>query len=252
MARDQDFFKYLGVATELSSRNRPLRLRLNLPDGLNDELLLPQRVFGSETLCGGIEYRVLCVSSDECLPLKKLIAVPATLQFVTDTGGLRNVCGLVTEACSGDSDGGLASYQLLIRDALAVLEKRTNTRVFRNMSEVDIVQRILNEWRHRDSTLGVCFKHEVDEVFHIREYPKREFTMQHNESDAAFIRRLLKRRGIGWYVRAESDEYPMHTLVLFNRAESMPRNAAGTIRYHRDAATEERDTITSRSAVRSL
>ncbi|WP_254441965.1 type VI secretion system Vgr family protein [Duganella vulcania] len=252
MARDQDFFNYLGVARELSANNRPLRLQLDLPGGLNDELLLPQRVFGSETVCGGIEYRVLCVSSDACLPLKKLIAVPATLHIVTDIGELRSVCGLVTEASSGDSDGGLASYQVLIRDALAILEKRTNTRVFRNMDEVEIVQRILNEWRHKDPTLGVCFKHEVDEVFHMRQYPKREFTMQHNESDAAFIRRLLKRRGIGWYVRSEGGDYPLHTLVLFNRAESMRRNAAGTIRYHRDAATEERDTITSWSAVRSL
>ncbi|MYN19965.1 type VI secretion system tip protein VgrG [Rugamonas sp. FT107W] len=242
----------MGVARELSASNRPLRLQLSLPSGLNDELLLPQRVFGSETVCGGIEYRVLCVSSDACLPLKKLIAVPATLHIVTDIGELRSVCGLVTEASSGDSDGGLASYQVLIRDALAILEKRTNTRVFRNMDEVEIVQRILNEWRHKDPTLGVCFKHEVDEVFHMRQYPKREFTMQHNESDAAFIRRLLKRRGIGWYVRSEGGDYPLHTLVLFNRAESMRRNAAGTIRYHRDAATEERDTITSWSAVRSL
>nr|WP_301549473.1 type VI secretion system Vgr family protein [Duganella sp. BJB1802] len=92
----------------------------------------------------------------------------------------------------------------------------------------------------------------MDEFFTIREYPQREFTMQHNESDAAFIRRLLKRRGIGWYVRAVGGEYPVHTLVLFNNADSLRRNAAGTISYHRDAATEERDTITSWSAVRSL
>ncbi|MYM90766.1 type VI secretion system tip protein VgrG [Rugamonas sp. FT82W] len=242
----------MGVAKELVTSNRPLRLRLDLPGGVNDDMLLPQRVFGSETLCGGIEYRVLCVSSNAQLPLKEMIAVPAALDFVTDQGDLRSVCGIVTEACSGDSDGGLASYQLVLRDALALLEKRNNTRVFRNMDEVEIVQRILNEWRQNSSILGVCFKHELDEFFTIREYPQREFTMQHNESDAAFIRRLLKRRGIGWYVRAVGGEYPVHTLVLFNNADSLRRNAAGTIRYHRDAATEERDTITSWSAVRSL
>ncbi|MQA23232.1 type VI secretion system tip protein VgrG [Rugamonas sp. FT103W] len=242
----------MGLAKELVTRNRPLRLRLDLPGGVNDDMLLPQRVFGTEALCGGIEYRVLCVSANASLPLKEMIAVPAALEFVTDRGDLRSVCGIVTEASSGDSDGGLASYQLVLRDALSILEKRINTRVFRNMDEVEIVQRILNEWRHKSSILGVCFKHEVDEFFNQREYPQREFTMQHNESDAAFIRRLLKRRGIGWYVRAEGGEYPMHTLVLFNNADSLRQNAAGTIRYHRDAATEERDTITSWSAVRSL
>ncbi len=252
MESDNDFFSFMGLAKELVASNRPLRLRLDLPGGVNDDMLLPQRVFGSESLCGGIEYRVLCVSSDAYLPLKQMIAVPAALEFVTDVGDLRSVCGIVTEASSGDSDGGLASYQLVLRDALSILEKRTNTRVFRHMDEVEIVQRILNEWRQKNATLGVCFKHEVDECFHQREYPQREFTMQHNESDAAFIRRLLKRRGIGWFVRAEGGEYPVHTLVLFNNADSLRQNAAGTIRYHRDAATEQRDTITSWSAVRSL
>ncbi|TFW13321.1 type VI secretion system tip protein VgrG [Duganella callida] len=239
----------MTAARELVTSNRPLRLRLELPGGFNDDLLLPQRVYGTEHICGGIEYRVLCVSGEVQLPLKQMIAVPARLEIVTDRGALRSVCGIVTEASSGDSDGGLASYQLVLRDALAILEKRTNTRVFRNMDEVEIVQRILNEWRHKNSVLGVCFKHELCEAFELRTYPKREFTMQHNESDAHFIRRLLKRRGIGWYVRANGDS---HTLVLFNRSDTLRQNAAGTVRYHRDSATEQRDTITRWSAVRSL
>jgi type VI secretion system secreted protein VgrG len=246
---DRDFFGFMGLIKELVTDNRPLRLRLDLPGGVNDDMLLPQRVFGSETICGGIEYRVLCVSASAQLPLKQMIAAPAVLEFVTDRGDLRSVCGIVTEASSGDSDGGLASYQLVLRDALAILEKRTNTRVFRNMDEVEIVQRILNEWRQKSPVLGSCFRQELDEAFELRTYPKREFTMQHNESDAAFIRRLLKRRGVGWYIRAGE---MMHTLVLFNNADSLRQNAAGTIRYHRDSATEQRDTITSWSAVRSL
>ena len=250
---DNDFFSFMGLAKELVTSNRPLRLRLDLPGGINDDMLLPQRVMGTETLCGGIEYRVLCVSGSAHLPLKQMIAVPAALDFVTDSGALRSVCGIVTEAAAGDSDGGLASYQLVLRDALAILEKRTNTRVFRDMNEVEIVQRILNEWRQKSPILGTTFAHEVDEAFAQREYPRREFTMQHNESDAAFIRRLLKRRGIGWYIRAVGDgEAPMHTLVLFNNAVSLRQNAAGIVRYHRDGATEERDAITSWTAVRTL
>lgn len=248
-----EFFAFKSMVKELVTTNRPLRLRLDLPEGINDDMLLPQRVFGTETLCGGIEYRILCVSSNVNLPLKQMIAVPAALQIVTDRGDLRSVCGIITQASSGDSDGGLASYQLVLRDALAIMEKRINTRVFLQMEEMEIVRQILNEWRHKSPILGVCFKHEVDEAFSIRQYPQREFTMQHNESDAAFIRRLLKRRGIGWYIRAVGDnEVPMHTLVMFNNASSLRQNCAGTIRYHRDSATEERDTITSWGAVRDL
>jgi type VI secretion system secreted protein VgrG len=48
--------------------------------------LLVKRVTGSETLCGGLEYRLLCVPTDAHLPLKKFIALPIELQFVTDRG----------------------------------------------------------------------------------------------------------------------------------------------------------------------
>lgn len=163
-----DFLSFMVQAKELVTSNRPMRLRLDLPEGVSEDVLLPQRVFGSETVCGGIDYRVLCVSDRVDLPLKKVIAVPAALQFVTDRGDLRSVCGIITEASSGDSDGGLASYQIVLRDALSVLEKRTNTRVFRHMDEVEIVQRILNEWRHKSPILGICFKHELDDNFNIR------------------------------------------------------------------------------------
>jgi type VI secretion system secreted protein VgrG len=119
---DDNFFSFMTLAKELVTDNRPLRLRLDLPGGANDDMLLPQRVYGTESICGGIEYSVLCVAANVQLPLKQLIAVPAVLEFVTDRGDLRAVCGIVTEASSGDSDGGLASYQLVLRDALAILE----------------------------------------------------------------------------------------------------------------------------------
>ena len=93
MGLDNDFFSFMSMPKELVTFNRPIRLKLDLPGGVNDDMLLPQRVFGTETLCGGIDYRILCVSSNATLPLKQLIAVPAALQFVTDQGDLRSVCG---------------------------------------------------------------------------------------------------------------------------------------------------------------
>jgi type VI secretion system secreted protein VgrG len=250
---ESDLLDFLVQPKDLITTNRPLRLRLDCSTQLSDDMLLPQRVYGAESICGGLEYRILCVSARAQLPLKEFIGLPAALDFVTDRGELRSVCGIVTEAAAGDSDGGLASYQLLLRDALSIMDKRINTRVFRNKDEVEIVQLILDEWRLGNRIVGICFKHELADFFDTQPYPKREFTMQHNESDGAFIRRLLKRRGIAWYFRADHGQDTLfHTLVLFNRADSLRQNAAGTIRYHRDSATEERDSITSWSAVRTL
>ena len=246
----------------LSTANRPLRLHLAHPNGWPDGLLLPQRIEGTEALCDGVTYRVLCVSPDACIPLKELIALPAELQIVTDRGDLRSLCGIVTEAAAGESDGGLATYQLVIRDALVLLDKRNNSRIFRQKHELDIVRLLFAEWLQRCPALAAAFGLEVDAALSLQAFSKREFTMQCNESDAAFIRRLLRRRGINWFFRAEQGDCaegkaedgatPRHTLVLFSDGKRLKRNAAASLRFHRDGATEERDAITAWSAVRTL
>jgi len=256
------FLRVLRHEQSLSTAHRALRLRLAHAEGLEGEVLLPQQVTGTESICGGIEYRVACVSSDPALPLKQFIALPAELQIVTDRGALRSVCGIVVEARAGDSDGGLTTYQLVLRDALAIMEKRVNSRIFRNQNELAIVQVLFDEWRHANAVLAGAFEYELDTLLDLSRYPAREQTMQYNESDAAFVRRLLRRRGISWCVRAGRsrasnvdplhDRIPAHTLVLFADAARLPTNAAGTVRYHRDAAADARDTISAWSAARSL
>jgi len=260
---DDGFTSFMLLEQHLSAANRPLRMRLARPDGNSDDVLLPQRINGFEAMCDGLEYRVLCVADDACLPLKDFIALPVELQIVTDQGTLRSICGIVTEASAGESDGGLATYQLVIRDALAIMEKRVSTRIFRTKNELEIVEIMFTEWRQSNPVMAAAFDFEFDQALALRKFPRREFTMQHNESDAAFVRRLLKRRGVSWYFRAgraESgapksdgqDKAPAHTLVMFDDENRLKQNAAGTVRYHRDDATEERDTITAWSAMRML
>jgi type VI secretion system secreted protein VgrG len=250
---DTTFINLLVDHRDLVTSNRPVRLRIEHQSMFLEDVLLPQRVRGVETICGGFDYHVLCVALNVYLPLKEFIALPAAIDFVTDSGKLRTVTGVITEASSGDSDGGLASYQIVIRDALAVMDKRVNTRVFRNRNEVEIVQLLVDEWLQTSPVLATQFRLQIDELMTPSKYPAREFTMQYNESDAAFIRRLLKRRGINWHFQPDADKnYLAHCIVLWDHFESARPNAAGTVRYHRDAATEERDSITSWNAVRTL
>jgi len=256
------FLQVLRHEQSLSTAHRALRLRLAHAEGLAGDILLPQQVTGTESICGGIDYRVVCVATDPALPLKQFVALPAEVQIVTDRGSLRSICGIVSEVRSGDSDGSLATYQLVLRDALAIMEKRVNSRIFRNQNELGIVQTLFDEWRHANAVLAGAFEVELDPLLDLAAYPVREQTMQYNESDAAFVRRLLRRRGISWTIRPGRsrgtsvdplhDRIPAHTLVLFADAAQMPRNAAGTVRYHRDDATFERDTITAWGAARSL
>ena len=239
----------------LNSANRPIRLRLSTENGVLDDLLLVKRVSGAETICGGIEYSLLCVSSQAGMELKQFIANPVELQFVTDLGRLRAVCGIVAGAVEGQSDGGLATYQLIVRDAFSLLDQTCNTRVFRNASEVDITHIMLREWREANPIAARAFDFDVG---HLKTYPLREFTMQYNESNADFLRRLWKRRGIAWFIRpgpatnCGTDETASHTLVLFDDPMSIMENPAGAARYHRDHGTEQRDGIMAWHGARTL
>ena len=248
----------------LTARHRPLRLIFDSANGTGNETLLPQKVIGNEAICGGFEFRMLCVSESAKLPLKSFIGLPAELQIVTDRGELRRISGIVMEAASGQSDGGLATYQLVMRDALSVMESRVTTRVFRDKNELEIIQILVDEWRRRIPALATCFDLIIDSGLTHRPGPRRQFTMQHNESDSDFIRRLLQRRGIAWFFRSgivsgtgvtNTKGQPSrigHTLILFDDSGRLDQNAAGNIRFHRDDATEQRDTITGWSAIRAL
>lgn len=244
------------LPSDLTQANRPIRLRISHQNTVLDDILLVKRVSGEEKLCGGMEYRLFCVATHAALPLKEFIAQPVELQFVTDQGQLHSVCGIVAQASSGQSDGGLATYQLVVRDALALMEQRINTRVFRNLNEVDVSAALIREWRNLNPILAKAFDFETSAL--TQTYPPREFTMQHNESDAAFLRRLWKRRGMAWFFRSGdptdtgSASTPSHTLVLFDAVLSLAKNAAETVRFHRDAATEARDGVMNWSAVRTL
>ena len=242
---------YAFIASALTDANRPIRLRLWGAAGESAHGLLVKHASGSEAIDGGVEYTLLCVSRSAGLPLKDFIANPIELQFVTDDGALRCVCGLVAEAAEGQGDGGLATYHLRLRDAFSLLDQTCNTRVFRNASEVDITRTLLGEWRRANTVAALAFEFDLSA---LKSYPARAFTLQYNESSAAFLRRLWKRRGLSWFIRAGSNDagVPIHVLVLFDDALGLGRNAAGDIRFHRDGATETCDTVIAWHAVRTL
>lgn len=263
MQIDNELGSYMLLDKRLNADNRPIGLKLFHQDKQVNDVLLPQFVHGTESVCGGFEYQINCVATSYSLPLKEFIGLAATLEFVNDRGSLRKISGLVALASSGECDGAIASYQIVIRDAMAIMEQRVNTRVFRKLSWPQIVSVVLSEWPQMNNALAGTFDFEFASGFNLQNYPEREQTIQFNESDAAFVRRLLARSGIAWFFRPgrnrvwqqenlATETGPAHTLVLFDQQSKLEQNMAGVVRYHRDDATEQRDSVTRWMAVRKL
>ncbi|WP_438822302.1 type VI secretion system Vgr family protein [Burkholderia gladioli] len=241
-----------------SQDTRPFRIYWSSSQKDLAALLFLQRLDIREDLCGGIEGRLSCISTSSGVALQNFLGQPVTVQLVTDKGRLQSICGIVTDAHEGEFDGSLATYQLVIRDALSILERRINTRIFRTKSTVDIVEALAKEWRARSTTLATTFDVDLSRL-DASKYPVREQTLQFDESDADFIRRLCRREGIAWFIKAgggqsgaDPREQPFHTLVLFDSVTKLDQSPAGTVPYHADAAIGETDSITLLTTGRQL
>jgi type VI secretion system secreted protein VgrG len=247
------------AAGALDQNNRPVRLEWGTSQRTLQQVLILHRLDITEGLMSGINGNLTCVSSRADLPEKAFLALPVSVQMVTDRGQLHSINGIVTDVRAGQSDGSLSCYQLTIRDALSVMERRTNSRIFRSKTLPDILGILMQEWRQRSPTFASAFDFDLSALNRDR-YPVREVTRQVNETDAQFIRRLLRRDGANVFVKAgkatgnsgHGNDTPVHTLVFFDDPMKLPQAGTGTIRFHRDAATEERDSITLWSTTRSL
>lgn len=89
-----------------------------------------------------------------------------------------------------------AVYRVVLRPLLHGLAHRARSRLFQNLSAVDIVKQVLRETGVPDD--AVVWGTSV-------EYPVREVCVQYRESDLAFVLRLLEDEGIFyWFAHSEA------------------------------------------------
>ena len=232
-------------------------IRLRFPDHAGkvfDGVLLPQRVHIAEGVCEGLKAHITCLTTRADLPLNTLVGLSIEVQMVTDTGGLKRWCAVVTQVRQGESDGALTLVQLTAHDVFALMEQRRGSRLFLHKSLPEVVRTVLDGWRRRFPALAKCFDYKFLALQEDR-YPKRAFLMQAHQTDAAFLRSLLARDGVNWVFRPGPESpggTPMHELVLFDDAWRLPENAAGPVRFHRLDGTEPRDSITLLAPMHTL
>lgn len=216
-----------------------------------------QRIDGYHGINDGLSAELICLSTNPYIELKQFIGCQVAVDQVTDAGQLFRTTGIVTGASQGQSDGAFSLYRLTMQDATSLWHKRRNSRVFMNKSIVDIIEVIFKEWQNKSPLFASSLL--LDTSGLTKTYDVRPFSMQSNESDYAYLTRIMREESINWLVdeasylvASNSQNIEAQKLRLIDDNGQFQSLERRSIRYHRSNATEQYDSITSFIAQRQL
>lgn len=223
---------------------------------LNSQIML-QRIDGYHGINDGLSAELICLSTNPYIELKQFIGCQVAVDQVTDAGQLFRTTGIVTGASQGQSDGAFSLYRLTMQDATSLWHKRRNSRVFMNKSVVDIIEVIFKEWQSKSPLFASSLQLDTSSL--TKTYDIRPFSMQSNESDYAYLTRIMREESINWLVdearylvASNSQSIEAQKLRLIDDNAQFQSLERRTMRYHRSNATEQYDSITSFIAQRQL
>ncbi len=188
-----------ALQSVLSASGTLNRYRLDIPSSSSP--LDVEEFSGTESMSRMYSYDIIFTSTNKYLDASQLLRKPATL---TMGGGLletlteqKKVHGVITDfrRLSGSADQTL--YRITLKPFLSLLDKQHRShRFFVNKSVPEVVEQVLQEH-------GL---HDWEYEFNLKQsYPKREQINQYQESDLAFIQRLLAEVGIFYFFTLQED-----------------------------------------------
>ncbi|RQZ20623.1 type VI secretion system tip protein VgrG [Burkholderia sp. Bp9031] len=161
---------------------------------------------GSDELGRLFEFRIEALADSHSLSLKDLLGKPVTVRIEQQDLSTRYLNGIVARATlAGRRAERHYGYELVVRPWLWLATRRSDCRIFQNRTVPDIVQEVLAPY-------GFPIENKLTES-----YVPREYCVQYNETDTAFVSRLMEFEGIYFYFRHAADS---HTLVLCDAMSS--------------------------------
>lgn len=239
-----------SFAAPFTQRNRIVSLSFSDGCGIAKEALLAQRVVGEEAINAPFCFTVHAYSPNGFIEAKELMGVGAAIEVKLASGDKDISAGIVTQVQRADSNGGMALYILRIEPAFSVLRHHITSRIYQDKTPVDIVKTALREHIERNPVFAKHFQVEDRTTLG---YKLRSYCQQRNESTFAFVTRLLAEEGISYYWRYANDNgIPVHSMVLFDRNQSLQLARHERVRFHRADGTECEDSITGWQGTRRV
>ncbi|KQO27208.1 type VI secretion system Vgr family protein [Acidovorax sp. Leaf78] len=185
------------------------RTKINTP--LGDTLQLRQ-LHGTEELSRLFTFNVQVISESKTVDPKALLGKSATVEVETDGGGKRYLNGVISRFGMRGQDASKYSYFLEMRPWLWLATRKTDFKIFQNMTVPDIIRDVLGKYG------------EPMEFRLTKAYPSVEYLVQYSESDCNLVCRLAEDLGIYFHFKHSSGS---HTLVFCDDTISSHEPMAG-------------------------
>ncbi|MDR1064331.1 MAG: type VI secretion system tip protein VgrG [Azoarcus sp.] len=154
---------------------------------------------GKEALSSLYEFTLGLESDDPDIDCQALIGEVAAVELEAQEGGKRYFSGQIVKVSAKGQRGRHWAYEAILAPKLWHASRRADFKIWQNLTVRDIVNEVLNdnalrfEWRLKNA------------------YKIWEYLVQYDETDLAFIGRLLEHEGIYyWFEHGEGGE----TLIL--------------------------------------
>jgi len=192
----------------------------------------------------GYRIELTALSTDARIPLTALLGQPVRLDLQTSASrtDLRPFHGHVTAIAKLGANGGFARYRLTIEPWLAFLGHNQDNYLFQGKSVVQIIDELLGDWAGQGKLVPAWRWNLADTTV----YPQRGMTVQYQESDLAFLKRLLAEEGLFcWFEHAKADDDSLgkHTLVIADHNGAFTDNPQTRIRYTQAGSTLGEDSL---------
>lgn len=217
---------------------------LKLHTALGANQLLAECVRAEEGLSQGFALHITALSTDAAIPLKSLIGQPLLLELLTAGGPRRRPFhGHITKAELSGANGGFARYQLVAEPWTAFLAHTRDSRIFQDMTVIDILDAVFVRYQGQGK-LSPTWRFEVRDR---APYPRRSHTTQYQESDLAFVARLMHDEGLFHFFEHSADPgspgLGSHALIIADHNGAFKPNAQTTVRFTQPGAVMKEDSI---------
>lgn len=217
---------------------------LRLTTVLGTDTLLAESVRGREAISDGYAFTITALSRDAGLSLRSLIGQPALLQLLTaETGILRPFHGYIAGAERHGANGGMARYALTLRPWSSFLAHTRDSRVFQDMTVLDILDVVFGNWSGRGK-LAPAWRYDLlDQSI----YRRRSLTTQYQESDLAFAERLMGEEGLFYFFEHAGDPdrpgFGQHQMVIADHNGAFKPNIQPRVRFTQPGAVMKEDSL---------